>query len=64
MSGEGGSDHDKLQRKRIWCASQCTIPDKAGYTPNPVGTNTDMISVNPIQANHTHEFSYLPVTSV
>ena len=60
----GGNRDEKLVLKRIPCASQFTIPDKAGSTPNPVGKNTDMRSSKPYQASHTPDFLYPLVSSI
>ena len=66
MRGDGGNDHDKLGLKRIACASQCTIPDMAGTTPNPAGKHTDMRSSKTNDASCTltsHVSSYPPYHS-
>jgi len=36
LRGHGGNHHEKLGLKRILCASQLTIPDTAGMTPDLV----------------------------
>jgi hypothetical protein len=49
-----GGNHDKtLGHYRISCASQLTIPDPAGTTPDPDVKNTDARSSIPSQASHT-----------
>jgi len=64
MRGDGGNHHEKLGLKRISCASQLTIPDTAGTTPNPAGKNTDTRSSKPNQASRTPDFSYPLVSSI
>jgi len=32
---DGTNHHEKMELKRISCASQFTIPDMAGTSPNP-----------------------------
>jgi len=49
MRGDGGNHHEKLGLKRISCASQLTIPDTAGTTPNPAVKTTDTRSAKPNQ---------------
>ena len=44
MRGYGGSHHDKLELKRISCASQFTMPDTAGMIPDTACKYTDMRS--------------------
>ena len=64
MRGYGGNYHEKLGLKRILCASQFTIPDTAGTTPDPVCNYTDMRSSQLNQASCTSDFSYpLIITS-
>jgi len=46
------------------CASQLTIPDMAGTSPDPARTNTDTRSSQPNQASHTPYFSYPLVSSI
>jgi hypothetical protein len=52
-----GNHHEKLGVERILCASQLTIPNTAGTSPDPAGNITDMGSSKPNQASHTPEFS-------
>jgi len=58
-----GYHHEKLRLKRISCASQCTIPDTAGTTPNMGCNYTDTRSSEPNQACRTPDFSYPLVSS-
>jgi len=64
MRGDEGNHHEKLGLKRISCASQLTIPDTAGTTPDPAGKNTDARSSKPNQASRTPDFSYPLVSSI
>jgi hypothetical protein len=59
----GGNHHEKLGLKRIPCASQFTIPDTAGTTPDPARNYTNTRSSQPNQANRTPDFSYPLVSS-
>jgi len=59
IRGDGGNHHKKLGIQRISCASQLTIPDTAGTSPNPSGNNTDRRSSKPNQASHTPDLSSL-----
>jgi len=63
MRGDGGNHHEKLGLKRISCASQFTIPDMAGTSPDPACNYTDMRSSQPNQASRTPDFSYPLVSS-
>jgi hypothetical protein len=64
MRGYGGNHHEKLGLKSILCASQFTIPDTAGPSPNPAYNNTDTKSSQPNQAGRTPDYSYpLIITS-
>jgi len=56
MRGEEGNHDEKLGLERISCASQCTIPDTAGTSPDPVCNYTDTWSSQPIQASRTPDF--------
>jgi hypothetical protein len=58
-----GNHHEKLGLKRISCASQFTIPDTVGATPDLAGRNTDMRSSKPNQETHTLNVSY-PLVSL
>jgi len=53
MRGDGGNHHEKLGLNRILCASQLTIPDRAGTSPNLACNNTNMMSSEPKQVSHT-----------
>jgi len=63
MRGDGGNHHEKLELRRISCASQFTIPDTAGTSPYPACNYTDTRSSQPNQASHTADFSYPLVSS-
>jgi len=58
-----GNHHEKLGHKRISCASQFTIPDTAGTTPDTGCNYTDTRSSQPNQASCTPGFSYPLVSS-
>jgi len=58
MRGYGGNHHEKLGLKIISCASQLTIPDMAGTSPNPACNYTDTKSSQPNQASRTPDFAY------
>jgi hypothetical protein len=62
MGGDGGNHHEKLGLKRISCASQFTIPDTAGTTPNLAVRNRYTRYSKPIQASPTAGLSY-PIVS-
>jgi len=55
---DGGNHHLRLGLKRIPGANQCTIPDKAGATPDLAGKNTDMSSSKPKEASRAGDFSF------
>jgi hypothetical protein len=57
IRGDGGNHHGKLGLERISCASQLTIPDMAGTSPDPAGNITDTGSSKPNQASRTADFS-------
>jgi len=63
MRGNGGNHHEKLGLKRISCASQFTIPDTAGRSPDLASNTTDRRSSQPNQASRTPDFSYSLVSS-
>jgi len=63
MRGDGANHHGKLELKRISCASQLTIPDTAGTSPDQVCNNPDTKSSQPNQASLTPDISYLLVSS-
>ena len=58
MRGDEGNHHEKLGLKRILSASQCTIPDTAGMSPDLACNYTDTRSTQPNQASCTQQFSY------
>jgi len=58
MRGDGENHHEKLGLKGTSCASQFTIPDTAGTSPNLACTTTDTRSSQPYQASRTPDFSY------
>jgi len=57
IRGDGGNHHEKLGLERISCASQLTIPDTAGTSPDPAGNITNTGSSKPNQASRTSNFS-------
>jgi len=64
MGGDGGNHHEKLRLKRIPYASQLTIPDMAGTTPDPAVKYTDTRCSKPNQASRTPDFSHPLVSSI
>ena len=63
MRGYGGNHDEKLGLKRILCASQLTVPDTAGTSPNPSCSNTATRSSQPNQASPTPDDSYPLISS-
>jgi len=63
MRGYRGNHHEKLGPKIISCASQFTIPDTAGMSPDPECNYTDTRSSQPNPASHTPGYSYPLVSS-
>jgi len=63
MRGDGGNHHEKLGLRRISCASQFTIPNTKGTSPDPACNYTDTRSSQPNQASRTPDFSYPLVSS-
>jgi len=63
VRGYGGNHDEKLGLKRISWASQLTIPDAAGVSPDPACDNTDTRSSKPNQASCTTDFSYPLISS-
>jgi len=59
-----GTHHEKLELKGMQCASQVSIPNTAGMSPDSAGDYTDMRSSKPKQASHTPDISYLLVSSM
>jgi len=64
MRGDVGNHHGKLGLTRISYASQFTIPNMAGMSPDPAHNITDTRSSNLNQASHTPYFSYPLVSSI
>jgi len=64
LRGDGGNHHEKQGLNRISCASQCTIPNSTGTTPDLVHNNTDTMSCIPNQASRTPDFAYPLVSSM
>jgi len=62
MTGDGGNHHEKLELKRISCASHFTIADAAGISPDQARNISNMRSSLPNQPSCTPDFSY-PLTS-
>jgi len=62
MRADGGNHHEELGHKRIRCASQYTVHNTAGTSPDPACHSTDACSTEPIQASSTPDASYLPVS--
>ena len=60
----GGANHHKLGLKRIWYASQFTIPDTAGTSPDPASNDTDTMSSKPNQASRTPDFLAPLISSI
>jgi hypothetical protein len=58
MRGYVGNHHEKLGLKKIPCASQLTIPDTAGKSPDPACNYTETRSLQPNQASRTRDISY------
>ena len=58
MRGDGGNHHEKLELKSISCASQFTIPDTAGTSPDLACNHTDTRSSQPNQASGTLDFLF------
>jgi len=56
--GDGANQHEKLGLKRISCASQCSIPDTGGRSPNPACNNTNTRSSQPNQGSGNAVLSY------
>jgi len=61
--GDGTNHHEKLGHKTNLCASQLTIPDTAGTSPDPACNYTDRRTSQPNQASRTPDFSYLLISS-
>jgi len=63
MRGEGTNHNETLGMKRISCASQFTIPDTAGTSPDPACNHTTTRSCQLYQTCRTPDPSYLVVSS-
>jgi len=63
MRGDGGNHQERLGHKRISCASQFTMPNMAGMSPDPTCNFTDTRSSQHHQASRTPDFSYKLVSS-
>jgi len=63
MGGYGGNHHEKLGLNRMSCASQFTILDTAGTSPDPACNYTNTRSSQPNQARRTPDLSYPLVSS-
>jgi len=63
IGGYGGNHHEKLGLKIISCASQFTIPDTAGTSPDSACNYTDTRSSQPNPASRTPDYSYPLVPS-
>lgn len=61
MREDEGNHHQKLGLNRISCASQLTIPNKAGTSPDQACNNTDTRSSEPNNASCISDISYLLV---
>jgi len=59
LTGNGGNDHSKLGLRRISCASQLSIPDTTGTSPDQQCNITHMRSSEPNHAVCTPDSSYL-----
>jgi hypothetical protein len=57
IRGDGGNYHEKMGLERILCASQLTIRDMAGTSPDAAGNITDMGSSKPNLASRTPDIS-------
>jgi len=57
IRGDWGNHHEELGLERISRASQLTISDMAGTSPDPAGNITDTGSSKPNQASCTLDFS-------
>jgi len=72
--GDGRVEHKQVRDRgksswetgtwRVSCASQLTIPNMAGTSPDPARTNADTRSSEPNQASRTPDFSYPLVSSI
>ena len=63
MRGDGGNNHEKLGLNKISCASQFTIDDTAGTSPDSTCTYNDTRTSQSNQVSRTPDFSYPLVSS-
>jgi len=63
MRGYGGNHHQKLELQIILCATQFSIPNTGGMSPDWVCNYTDTRSSQPNPASRTHAYSYSHVSS-
>jgi len=63
MRGDGGNHHGTLGLKSISCASQLTICDTAGTSPDPACDYPETRSSQPNHASGTPDFSYPLISS-
>jgi len=63
MRGDWGNHYEKLGLENFECYSQFTIPDPAGMTSDPAGTNTDTRNSKPDRAGRTSYFPHSLVSS-
>ena len=63
MRGYEANHHEKLGLKRILCASQLTIPNTTGTSPDPACNKTTTSFSKPNEACCTPDFSYPLVSS-
>jgi len=62
MRGDDGNCHEKLGQRRMSYASQFTIPDRPGTSPDLAHTITTVRSAKSNQASHTPDFSYFHIS--
>jgi len=62
--GDGANHQEKLELRRILCASPFTIPNTAGPSPDPARNITNTRSSKPNQVSGTPDFSYPLVSSI
>jgi len=58
MRRDGADHHEELGLKIFSCASQFTIPNTTGISPNPACNNTNTRSSQSYWASHTSDFSH------
>jgi hypothetical protein len=64
IRGDRRNHHEKLGLERILCASQLTIPDTAGTSPDQAGNYTETRSSKPNEASRAPDFSQPLVSSI